>query len=86
MCAVWGADSYKIMETLHLKFLKHILYVKPSTCNNMVYGELEIYPDEIIVQKRMLAYWGRSVSGKETKLGKIMYNVSYLYTIHVKMD
>ncbi len=56
-CEACGADSYKIMKTLHLKVFKHILYVKPSTCNNIVYGELGRYPVESIVQKRMIAYW-----------------------------
>ncbi len=41
----------------------------------MEYGELGRYPFDIIVQKRMIAYWSSLASVKETKLGYLMYNV-----------
>ena len=41
---VWGMSSADPIEKLHLSFLKSILYVKQSTPNCFVYGELGIYP------------------------------------------
>lgn len=73
-CEVWGFEKTDELEKLHLKFLKHILKVKTSTCNNMVYGELGRYPICISVQKRLVGYWARLIESKESKLSRILYN------------
>jgi len=39
-CEVWGASKSKEIERIHLKFCKQLLYVKKSTSNMAVYGEL----------------------------------------------
>ena len=36
---VWGYCNIQKIESLHLKFCKYILNVKPSTRNFMIYGE-----------------------------------------------
>ena len=38
-CEVWGYGNNDIIERVQLKFLKHILNMKSSTPNCMVYGE-----------------------------------------------
>ena len=73
-CEVWGFEKIERLEKLHLKFMKHILKVKTSTCSNMVYGELGRYPISISVKKRLIGYWARLIESKESKLSKIMYN------------
>ena len=44
---VWGYNQIILIEKLHLKFCKHILNVKPSTPNFMVYGELGRFPNQL---------------------------------------
>jgi hypothetical protein len=34
----------------------------------MIYGELGLFPIEIDVKLRMISYWARLLTGKETKL------------------
>ncbi len=41
---VWGIYIIRELELLHLKFLKHLLFVHKNTSNDMVYGELGAYP------------------------------------------
>ena len=78
---VWGGEHTGILETLHLKFLKYTLRVKTSTCNNMVYGELGRFPLVIDIQKRLIGYWARLITGKSTKLSKVMYDcLLHLYS------
>ncbi len=39
----------------------------------MVYGELCVYPLNIFIKCKMIAYWARMISGRETKLCFVMY-------------
>lgn len=39
-CEVWGFGNIALVEKLHLKNFKHVLNLKFSTANYMVYGEL----------------------------------------------
>ena len=54
-----GYCNTRLIEKLHLKFCKHILNLKASTSNLMVYGELRRYPLIIIVKVRMISIWGK---------------------------
>ena len=40
----------------------------------MVYGESGRYPVSIAIKKKMIGYWGRLLTGKSTKLVKLLYN------------
>ena len=73
-CEIWGYSNVPVLENLHLKFLKILLGVHSKTCNNMVYGELGRYPLNIIIKQRVVGYWARMLSGKETKLTRLVYN------------
>ncbi len=44
-----------------------------NTSNDMVYGELGVYPLSINIQCRMLCYWSRMISGKQSKLCYVIY-------------
>ncbi len=70
---VWGHYIIREFELLHLKFLKHLLFVHKNTSNDTVYGELGVYPLSIHIQCRMLCYWSRMISGKQSKLCYLMY-------------
>ncbi len=69
---VWGHYIIKELELLHLKFLK-LLFVHKNTSNDMVYGELEACLLCIHIKCRMLCYWSRMISGKQSKLYYVMY-------------
>ena len=73
-CEIWGYSNVSVLENLHLKFLKILLGVHSKTCNNMVYGERGRYPLNITIKQRVVGYWARMLSGKETKLTRLVYN------------
>ncbi len=72
-CKIWGYKIHKAIEVVHLTFLKHILGVKKTTCNHMVYGKLDKYSFNIHSKSRMSSYWLRVIIGKQDKISYIMY-------------
>jgi hypothetical protein len=76
-CEVWGFSSspIKIVEKLHLKFLKYILHVKNSTPNFMVYGELGRFPLLINIKVCMITFWAKLVNPESTNISCILYNL-----------
>ena len=54
------------MELLHTKFLKHVLFVHSKTSNDIVYGELGVYPLEVDINCRMINFWVRLITGRNT--------------------
>ena len=72
-CEVWGYKISKDVENVHVTFLKHILNVRKTTCNAMVYGELGKYPVSVHIKTRMLNYWSRLITGKQIKFCFVVY-------------
>lgn len=70
---VWGHYVIREIEQLHMKFLKHILYVHKFTSNDIVYGELGEFPIAVDINLAMIGYWTRLITGKTTKLSYVMY-------------
>ncbi len=58
---------------MFMKFLKQVLRVHKNTSNDMVYGDLGVFPLDIYIKRRMIGYWSRLISGKNTKLCYVMY-------------
>lgn len=59
---------------MYMNFLKQVLGVHENTCNDMVYGEPGVFPLDIYIKKKkMIGYWSRLISGKNTKLCYLMY-------------
>ena len=54
---VWGHNVVRDMELLHTKFLKQVLFVHSKTSNDIVYGELGVYPLEVDINCRMISFW-----------------------------
>ena len=54
---IWGMSKADPMEKLHLSFLKNLLYVKQSTPNCFIYGELGVYPLFLQRQLRVIKFW-----------------------------
>ncbi len=73
-CKNWGDTTIREIELLHMKFMKHVLYVHKYTSTDMVYGELEVYPLEITIKCKMIHFWARLVTRRNTKLSYVMYN------------
>jgi hypothetical protein len=52
----------------------------------MIYGELGLLPIEIDVKFRMISYWARLLTGKETKLSYLSYTILYNLSIDENLD
>ncbi len=72
-CEIWGYRVMKDKKNVHVTFFKHILNVRKTACNAMVYGELGKYPISVHIKSRMVNYWCRLINGKRDKLCYIMY-------------
>ena len=70
---IFGFEDIKILEKIHCSFLRRITKAKKSTPLNFLYGELGRYPISVIVETRMLNFWTRLVSGKQSKLSHRIY-------------
>ncbi len=60
-------------EKFHCTFIRYILKMRTNTCNAMVYGESGRFPVAIMI-KMMIGFWSRLLTGKSTKLVKLIYN------------
>ncbi len=58
---------------MQTRFLKHVLYVNKNTSNDLVYGELGVYPIDIQIKCRTISFCLRMINGKQTKLSYLMY-------------
>lgn len=61
-CEVWGESDCEIIERLHRQFCKHILYLKDSTPNCMIYGETGRFPLALTVKQRTVKYWAKIIT------------------------
>jgi hypothetical protein len=66
-----------MVEKVHLKFCKLLLNLKTSTANCLVYGELGRFPLSVNIKQRMVSYWTKLISGKQTKLCSITYRLMF---------
>ena len=65
----------ELSEKIHLDFLKSILKMKSSTPLIMIYGEFGRFPLEIQVKTRMIKFWAKILTGKNTKISYKMYEL-----------
>ena len=72
-CEIWEYENLQIIETLHLKFLKHIFRLKSSTPSYRVYGETGRFPIYITVYTGMICYRTKLMFGNENKIVYILY-------------
>ena len=73
---VWGCENIKIIEQFQLKYYKFILNLKPSTPNCMIFGELGVKPISLQVKARLLCFWSKLVTSKDSKICHILYNTA----------
>ena len=72
---IWGSEGCEVIEKLHLRSLKYILGVNKTTCNNMVYGELGVFPLGILARTRVVCFWGGLISSEKGKLSSLLYKL-----------
>ena len=56
-CEIWGTNKCLDIEKIHIDFCKHLLSVRKSTCNAMVYFELGRLPLSCNFTFRILKFW-----------------------------
>ena len=84
---IWGfSKNIQCLEKVQLRFCKLLLKLKTSTPSYMIYGELGLFPIEIDVKLRMISYWARLLTGKETKLSYLSYKILYNLFIDENLD
>lgn len=64
---------------MQLKFLKHILNIKKSTPNCIVYGETGVLPLKVDIQARMIGYWSKLVCPNVSNLSTKLYFIAKSY-------
>ena len=72
-CEVWGVEKLDLPEKLQRKFCKLILGLKESTPTCVLYGELGRYPVSCTVKSRLIGFWHKLNTGKESKLSSCSY-------------
>ena len=73
-CEVWGYGDIRIIERVHLKFLKQILNLKKSTPSFMVYGEVGAFPPSLEIKSRVVNYWAKlHFDRKKNEIASNMY-------------
>ena len=72
---LWGYEDLLQIEVIHRKFLRLILHVNRCTPDCMIYGETGRGAILSVVKCRMVSFWSRLVSGKQSKYSYILYNL-----------
>ena len=72
---VWGFETMKDLELLHMKFCKQILNVRKNTANCMVLGELGRLKLEKYIESRMINFWCNLVHSGQDKLSGKVYSI-----------
>ncbi len=71
---IWGFFRVRELEFLHMTFLKQTLGVHKNISNDMVYGEVGVFPLDIHIKSRMTGYWSEFILGEDIKLCSVMYH------------
>lgn len=74
-CEVWGIENIDYIEIFYKQFLRRLLKVNKFTANCMLYGEVGKYKLHNTVAKRMINFWSRLVTGKQTKFSFRLYSL-----------
>ena len=59
---VWGFSCTEMLGIFHSNFLRKLLYLRSSTPNCMVYGELGVLHLEVAIDERIIEDWFRLLS------------------------
>lgn len=70
---ICGFENLQLLEKIHLNFMRSILKMKNSTPHVMIYGEFGRFPLEIQAKLRMIKYWSKILTGKNSKISYKLY-------------
>lgn len=70
---IWGYKDSTIIERIHTQFLRKIANLRQSTPLYMLYAEFGRYPLNISIKTRMVNFWNRLITEKQTKLAYQIY-------------
>ena len=70
---VTGFENLQQIEKIQLDFLRSIIKMKSSTPLVMVYGEFGRFPIAIQIKIRMIKFWAKILTGKNTKISYKLY-------------
>ena len=74
-CEIWGLENIDHVETFYRNFLRRLLKVNKLTVNCIVYGEVGKYKLQSTINKKMINFWSKIVTGKETKYSNRLYSL-----------
>ena len=74
-CEVWGFEKLDHIEIFYRNFLRRVLKVNKLTVNCMLYGEVGKYKLANVIYKRMVNFWSRIITGKESKYSFRLFNL-----------
>lgn len=72
-CEVFGFEDCKMLEVIQNNFLRSLTHFRKSTPLYMIFGEFGRYPIEINIKSRMIGFWVRILTNKQSKLSYILY-------------
>ena len=70
---MWGYEQIASIERIHIKFLKIILKVSITTCDEAVLGEVGRYPLSVYCSVKCMFYWLKIVKMSENRIVKQVY-------------
>ena len=70
---IFGYENLEILEQVHKDFMRKITKARRSTPINFLYGELGRYPLSINIKTKMISFWNRLITGKESKISLLTY-------------
>ena len=72
-CEVWGFNKAEQLDRMYLGFLKNLLGVRKTVPTAFIYKELGVFPLDITRKVRIVKYWFKILSLKDTNPVKITY-------------
>ena len=76
-CEIWGTQPQDILEIFYRKFILKILYLRQSTPNCMVYGEVGKLSLQVTIDKRLMPFWLHLLNKEESSLAHIIYMIAH---------
>ena len=72
-CEVFGFEDCKMLEAIQNQFLLSLTHLRKSTPLYMVLDKVGRLPLEITVKSRMVVFWSKILTNKQSKLPYILY-------------
>ena len=69
---IWGYEDLKMIENVHLSFIRKVLCCKKGTPICMLYGETGRQPLLIDIKVKAITFWGKLLTGNLSKISSIL--------------